>query len=82
MKFFRTILYNVQCTYVVHTIVHVHCTYSVQSSVADAQCFYADPDPTFRADAVLDPDPNLLVRERKKFFKIFYFLKSYKTCLR
>ena len=47
---------------------------SPRSSVADPECFDADPDPTFHAD--VDPAPNpdqiLLARKRKQiFFQIF-----------
>ena len=43
----------------------VTCLHS--NSVADPERFDADPDPTFQADADLDPNP--FTRVKKMFFK-------------
>ena len=44
------------------------------SSVADPECFDADLDPTFQADADPDPpDPNPFTRVRNLFLQIFNY---------
>ena len=51
--------------------------------MADPECFDADPDPTFQADADPYPDPNLFTRVRNNFFSSnlqLLFPKSSKTC--
>ena len=50
--------------------------------MADPERFDADPDPTFQADAVADPDPNPFTKVSNFFSSNLQLLfpKSSKTC--